>query len=272
MAAAEDGLGLKPGQLTERCKDAASEIRMNHYPSISIEKFLDGRVGGLKLEDRSKPGTFVPVIPIGPGRNREMVVNTSNTFQRWINDVIRASLHQVTTPPWHSCVFFFKASRDTSVGPLPHLESDVFGKLKSPSVFVVYAHENEKEGITANSWCVVRLIGWLKAIRSRPVYDKAPLRLWAPRAGGSDSIRNILSHQFCLLAGGDDISSNIGTINCVDKVVVCGSEVLRRYYQNAFTPLYIETVVSTYVEAARNESTDPHALEQKIRSIVETNC
>ncbi|KAI0907607.1 oxidoreductase [Ustulina deusta] len=107
MAAAEDGLGLKPGQLTELCKDAASEIRMNHYPPISIEKFLDGRVNrtwshtdfGLKLEDRSKPGT--------------------NTFQRWTNDVIRAGLHQVTTPPWHSCVFFFKASRDTSVGPLP---------------------------------------------------------------------------------------------------------------------------------------------------------
>lgn len=152
MAAMEVGLGLQPGQLTELCKDAASEIRMNHYPSISVEKLSDGRVkrtwphtdfgivtllfqdqvGGLELEDRSKPGTFVPVAPPGPGRKGEIVANISNTFERWTNTAIRAGLHQVTVPPTykkategslpprHSCVFFFKASRETSVGPLSH--------------------------------------------------------------------------------------------------------------------------------------------------------
>ncbi|KAI1186304.1 oxidoreductase [Nemania serpens] len=152
MAAMEVGLGLQAGQLTELCKDAASEIRMNHYPSISIEKLLDGRVkrtwphtdfgivtllfqdqvGGLELEDRCNPGTFLPVAPPGPGKNGEIVVNISNTFERWTNNVIRAGVHQVTVPPGykeategsvpprHSCVFFFKASRDTSVGPLQH--------------------------------------------------------------------------------------------------------------------------------------------------------
>lgn len=61
-----------------------------------------------------------------------MVVNISDTFQRWTNGVIRAGLHQVSAPPAfktsalldgvlpgrHSCVFFFKASRNTSAGPL----------------------------------------------------------------------------------------------------------------------------------------------------------
>ncbi|KAI1108971.1 putative gibberellin 20-oxidase [Nemania sp. NC0429] len=150
MAAMEVGLGLKNGELTELCKDAASEIRMNHYPSIAIEKLSEGlvkrtwphtdfgivtllfqdQVGGLELEDRSNPGTFVPVAP--PARNGEIVVNISNTFERWTNNVIRAGVHQVTVPPAykgatqgsvpprHSCVFFFKASRNTSVGPLSH--------------------------------------------------------------------------------------------------------------------------------------------------------
>lgn len=150
---------------------------------------------------------------------------------------------------------------------LDHLaETDVFGKSESPSVFIVYAHENAKEG-NANSWCVVRLIKWLKAIRSRTVSDKAPLPLWASRVGGSDSIKNILSNQFCLLPGGD-ISNDAGTIHRVDKVVVCGSEVLKRYYQNSFTSSYINAIITSY----HKKAVDSHTLERNIRSIVEAQC
>lgn len=150
---------------------------------------------------------------------------------------------------------------------LDHLaETDVFGKSESPSVFIVYAHDNAREG-TANAWCVVRLIEWLKAIRSRTVSDKAPLPLFASRVGGSDSIKNILSNQFCLLPGGD-ISIDSGTIHRVDKVVVCGSEVLKRYYQNSFTSSYIDAIVTSYHEKA----VDSRTLERNIRSIVEAQC
>lgn len=83
------------------------------------------------MEDRTRPGSFVPVTPTPEGKKKEMVFNISNTFQRWTNDVIRAGLHQVIAPPaWkasadgvlperHSCLFFFKASREVSVGHLP---------------------------------------------------------------------------------------------------------------------------------------------------------
>jgi isopenicillin N synthase-like dioxygenase len=156
MAAVEVGLHIDAGRLVDRCIPAASEIRMNHYPRISLEALADGRVkrtwphtdfgiitllfqdgiGGLELEDRTRPGTFVPVTPTSPGQQSEMIVNISDTFQRWTNGVIRAGLHQVSSPPAfkadkdgvlperHSCVFFFKASRDTSVGPLPEFVSD----------------------------------------------------------------------------------------------------------------------------------------------------
>ena len=147
MEACEVGLDLAPGTLVERCTPAASELRLNHYPPVSISKLNEGltkrtwphsdfgiitllfqdEVGGLELEDRSN-GTFTPVTRKDP---YEMVVNVSDTFERLTNDVIRVGLHQVTNPVHmkgmeegtlperYSSVFFFKAHRNTSVGPLP---------------------------------------------------------------------------------------------------------------------------------------------------------
>lgn len=152
MAAVEVGLGLPAGVLVERCRPDASEIRLNRYPPTPREHLADGKikrtwphtdfgiitllfqddVGGLELENRAAPGTFVPVAPAArrPGQPAEMVVNISDTFERWTNGVVRAGLHQVAPAPGekhkamlserYSFVFFAKASRDTSAGPLPH--------------------------------------------------------------------------------------------------------------------------------------------------------
>ena len=148
MEACEVGLELPPGTLADRCMPAASELRLNHYPAISMDKLKQGltkrtwphtdfgiitllfqdAVGGLELEDRSTPGTFVPVLPES---KYELVINISDTFQRWSNGVIRAGLHWVTNPlhmkdktegelpERFSSVFFMKAHREVSVGSLP---------------------------------------------------------------------------------------------------------------------------------------------------------
>ena len=151
MKALEVGLKLSSGTLVQRCLPASSEIRLNHYPSISLAKLRNSNirrtwphtdfgiitllfqdnVGGLELEDRKRPRTFVPVVPGEfDDTPTELVVNISDTFQRWTNDVIRAGLHQVNVPAWmkqldeglcpdrYSSIFFFKADRNTSVGPL----------------------------------------------------------------------------------------------------------------------------------------------------------
>lgn len=88
-------------------------------------------MGGLELEDREHSGTFVPVAPAETDTPTELMVNISDTFERWTNNSIPAGLHQVnvpasmkgseegTCPDRHSSVFFFKADRNTSVGPLP---------------------------------------------------------------------------------------------------------------------------------------------------------
>ena len=151
MKAMEIGLRVEPGTLVQRCMPASSEIRLNHYPQVDLAKLRGGivkrtwphtdfgiitllfqdTVGGLELEDRNHPETFVPVKPGDPNALTELVVNISDTFQRWTNGVIRAGLHQVDVPASmkrmrsgvcpdrYSSIFFFKADRDTSVGPLP---------------------------------------------------------------------------------------------------------------------------------------------------------
>lgn len=150
MEAMEIGLKLPLGTFVRRCIPAASEIRLNHYPTVPLSKLtgdvrrtwphtdfgiitllFQDTVGGLELEDRKNPGLFVPVMPGDPNALTELVVNISDTFQRWTNDFIRAGLHQVEVPAnmkgltegvcpdRYSSIFFFKADRNTSAGPLP---------------------------------------------------------------------------------------------------------------------------------------------------------
>lgn len=156
MEAMEIGLTLPSGTLIDKCQRTASEMRLNHYPPVSLSKLREGKskrgwphadfglitllfqddVGGLEMEDRSNPGTFVPVKPAPPGGKSELVINISESFQRWSNDVVKAGIHQVSPPPsmlkWrdgmvperYSNVFFLKANRDAMLGALPEFVTD----------------------------------------------------------------------------------------------------------------------------------------------------
>ncbi|KAJ5157216.1 gibberellin 20-oxidase [Penicillium canariense] len=147
MRACEVGFGMPRNSLVERCIPSASELRMLHYPPVSVERLQTGTIkrawphtdfgiitllfqdslGGLEFEDRNKPFTFVPIIS---SDENELIVNTSQTFQRWTNGVVKAGLHQVNVPPElrtakegyiparYSSVFFLKAHREVSVGPI----------------------------------------------------------------------------------------------------------------------------------------------------------
>jgi isopenicillin N synthase-like dioxygenase len=158
MRACEVGFGMPENALVSRCQPAASELRLLHYPAVSIKRLKQGTIkrawphtdfgiitllfqdglGGLECEDRRKPFTFVPVEP----SEYELVVNTSDTFARWTNGRVAAGLHQVNVPPSmmglddgviperYSSVFFFKAHRDVSVGPI-----DFFVSEKNPAKY-----------------------------------------------------------------------------------------------------------------------------------------
>ncbi|KAI0866742.1 putative gibberellin 20-oxidase [Xylaria cubensis] len=160
ISAIEMGLGLPQNQLVSRLRPVASEIRLNHYPAISLEKLAKGnvkrtwphtdlgvislifqdRIGGLEVEDRLASSlqkhSFVPVEPTNQDASHEVVVVVSDTLQCLTNNVITAGRHQVSMPPSmknqtegecperYSSVFFLKASRATSVAPLSHFVTD----------------------------------------------------------------------------------------------------------------------------------------------------
>lgn len=155
MRALEIGLELETGSLTRRCIPSASDLRLNHYPAINSQDLRDGsvsrisphtdfgiitlllqdEVGGLEIEDRTHPNSFCPVAP----RQMEIIVNASDTLQRWTNDTLLAGVHRVTTPhdvkenddvvvpERFSMAFFFKAGRKESVAPLAK-----FAYLRTP--------------------------------------------------------------------------------------------------------------------------------------------
>ena len=148
MQALELGLSLPSGCLTERCIPDASESRLNHYPEVDMQELNSGNtrriwphtdiglislllqdgVGGLEVEDRGNPGSFLPVTSDQP---TEMVVNVGDTLERWTNGVLKAGLHHVSTPEdmkneehsriaaRSSIVFSLKANGATSAGPIP---------------------------------------------------------------------------------------------------------------------------------------------------------
>lgn len=149
MKALEVSLQIPAGTFLEKItgEKNASELRMNHYPSIEVAEIKAGKVsriwphfdlgvitllfqdsvGGLEFENRQQPGSF---SRIDCGATSEMVVNVSETLQRWTNDCLPAGLHRVSLPPLlgagedrlvperYSIAYFCKADRDVSVGAL----------------------------------------------------------------------------------------------------------------------------------------------------------
>lgn len=152
LEALEMALGLPVGAFTAMCNEKASELRLNHYPSINIREMRHGSTsrihphtdlgvitclfqdesGGLEMADRDQAGGFIPVTT---NSSSEMVVNISETFQRWTNGKVKAGVHQVTVPPSfkgleqrmlparYTVAFFVKADRDAFVGALEQFVS-----------------------------------------------------------------------------------------------------------------------------------------------------
>ena len=159
LEALELSMDLPAATFQDRIHNA-SELRMNHYPPISTKTLDQGKVSriwphfdlgvltmlwtagasGLEFENRldtqSKDRSFLPVVPES---QHEMIVNVSETLQRWSNDELPAGLHRVTTPGdlkgveegiiprRFSIAYFCKANRETSVGTLPPFVDQVRG-------------------------------------------------------------------------------------------------------------------------------------------------
>ena len=147
LSALELALQLPQGSFVTKCTGKASELRLLHYPSISTRDIQKGKVsriwphfdlgvitllfqdhvGGLEIQERASP-TPDTFIAVGCERQSDMVVNISETLQRWTNDRLPAGLHRVTTPRGmvdgmiperYTVAYFCKADRNARVGSLP---------------------------------------------------------------------------------------------------------------------------------------------------------
>ena len=152
LEAIELGLALPPGSLASRTFPDASELRLNHYPSISARELSETNTrriwphtdlgifslliqddqGGLEFEDRANRGSFFPVLNEEPS---DLIVNVSDILERWTNGVLRAGLHRVVVPlrqqqgkdegetdcvlpDRYSVVFLYRPGEEHSAGPM----------------------------------------------------------------------------------------------------------------------------------------------------------
>jgi isopenicillin N synthase-like dioxygenase len=169
------GIALKledPNYLVDRCNQQHENLRLLHYPSIAItddveassgdqtklihhrEPIIRGNlhtdfgtitllcqdsVGGLRVQRLDGSWTMVPPVTNG------IVVNVGDMLQRWTNDLLRATPHQVievlpsdhdqsndaaissktgrVIPDRFSIAFFCNANKDTTIDCLPEFVS-----------------------------------------------------------------------------------------------------------------------------------------------------
>ncbi|PQE30996.1 sex-determining fem-1 protein [Rutstroemia sp. NJR-2017a WRK4] len=145
---------------------------------------------------------------------------------------------------------------------------DTLSKETSPTFFVVYAHESPIGN--AKVKLAKKLIEWLKRVSLKIFSDQSPDQLWLDREDGT-AVDDILANQFCLLPHFHETAKN--DISSVDKVILCSSEVLQRYYADKRMKEYIESIKELYF-SSRNDLRTPVAVEEfkeKIRGIVKSN-
>lgn len=144
-------------------------------------------------------------------------------------------------------------------------QSDILGRSTSPTVFVVYAHNNNVAG-NAQAQFVQQVIKWLKALRAQILSDKSPFSPWSDRSGGSAAAHNILSNQFCILPSQANRSQD-SEILSVDKVLLFNSEVLKEYFDQPSTQSYFNEIEEAWLQC-QSPRVEAEELQMKIRAVV----
>lgn len=178
LTALAEAFNLAPSTFVQHLSPNASEFRINHYPAISdaelssskVERiwphfdlgvvtllFADGSgVGGLQFEDRARAGGSF--LDVEAGEVGEVLVNVSETLQRWTAGELPAGLHRVTKPEGargqvperFTMAYFCKAARHAKVDALP--------PFRKKRVEGGVEREVDEEGITALEYQQTRLL------------------------------------------------------------------------------------------------------------------
>jgi hypothetical protein len=145
-------------------------------------------------------------------------------------------------------------------------EIDCVSKQSSPSIFVVYAHDNPSVG-NANAAWAVQMIRLLRKVRFKTFSDKSLVPgLWATREDDFASVHDVLSNQFCLLPFKRTIAKG-RLITTVNKVIICCSEVLQYYSMDTRMNDYTNAVKDIYSDAEK-EHQDVDTVENGMQKLV----
>ncbi|KAG2098966.1 thymine dioxygenase [Suillus discolor] len=154
------GFGLEEEWLVKHHRMPDNDLRLQHYPSISLESVLTNKVarisnhtdyatltvlfqdnvGGLEVEDPNEPGRYMAVPPIP----NSIIVNAADFLRRWSNDTIRSPMHGVRVPQdavmkdgmlpdRYSIPYFCAADFSTVVDVIPGTWSADYPKKYEPN-------------------------------------------------------------------------------------------------------------------------------------------
>ncbi len=133
----------------------------------------------------------------------------------------------------------------------------------SPSLFLVYAHNNHRLG-QADADVSQRVIQWLSNLRSNLYSDRSAsghqALPFAATLEENAKANDILSSQLCLLP------NHPGT---VDHVVLCGSELLGHYMASPYYQRFCQAIQHAYQQAS--DTNDFAQIEAAIRKVVDAN-
>lgn len=128
--------------------------------------------------------------------------------------------------------------------------------ILAPKVFIVYAHDNENEG-EAYEQHVKAMISWLRRVHAQILSDQFAVFDFDHTPDRQGAIRSIVANQLCILP---PYTGPAEKATSVDKVIVCGSDVLENYYNKPWVLPYVKKIVGI-VNAKATQSTDSLQLE-----------
>ncbi|RDW85935.1 hypothetical protein BP5796_04260 [Coleophoma crateriformis] len=137
-------------------------------------------------------------------------------------------------------------------------------EYESSRTFLVYAHENEHSEKKASQKIAQKLINWLNCIGTNLQSDQLPKGsdkgTFFCHSVHDEAVHDILHNQMCLLPRRIHSES-------VDKVILCGSELLAEYMESDFYQTYRKAIHYTFndVEKTGNE------IKESWRQIVENS-
>ena len=152
---------------------------------------------------------------------------------------------------------------DQIIGALGSLDN--FGRSRSPSVFLVYAHDKPNAANTYDL-CAHHLVKWLQLVGAHILSDRSLLPTVSTRQNGAEAVSDILWNQFCLLPVISGNTSDPEILSSVDKVILCGSDTLQEYFESETGKSYMDSI-QKLCDEGYNQGIHPEQQQDDMRRV-----